>query len=72
MLMDGRHFRLEQDGPERVGYKALAVNLSDIAAMAGVPRAALVAVALPQNGAGELGAESLREWSRSLSGFTST
>ncbi len=55
MLMDGRHFRLEHDGPERVGYKALAVNLSDIAAMAGVPRAALVAVALPQNGAGELG-----------------
>ena len=55
MLMDGRHFRLEQDGPERVGYKALAVNLSDIAAMAGVPRAALVAVALPQHGAGELG-----------------
>jgi thiamine-monophosphate kinase len=54
MLMDGRHFRLEQDGPERIGYKALAVNLSDIAAMAGVPRAALVAVALPRNGAGEL------------------
>jgi thiamine-monophosphate kinase len=55
MLMDGRHFRLEHDGPERVGYKALAVNLSDIAAMAGVPRAALVAVALPQYGAAEIG-----------------
>ena len=51
MLMDGRHFRLNEDGPERVGYKALAVNLSDIAAMAGVPRAAVVAVALPQEGA---------------------
>jgi thiamine-monophosphate kinase len=50
MLMDGRHFRLEYDGPEAVGYKALAVNLSDIAAMAGIPRAALVAVALPQVG----------------------
>lgn len=49
MLMDGRHFRLEQDGPEAVGYKALAVNLSDIAAMAGVPRAAVVAVALPRD-----------------------
>ena len=49
MLMDGRHFRLEEDGPERVGYKALGVNLSDIAAMAGVPRAALVAVALPHS-----------------------
>ena len=54
MLMDGRHFRLEEDGPERVGYKALAVNLSDIAAMAGVPRAAVIAIALPQAGAGEL------------------
>jgi thiamine-monophosphate kinase len=48
MLMDGRHFRLELDGPEAVGYKALGVNLSDIAAMAGEPRAALVAVALPR------------------------
>ena len=37
MLMDGRHFRLEHDGPEAVGYKALGVNLSDIAAMAGRP-----------------------------------
>ncbi len=51
MLMDGRHFRLQQDGPEAVGYKALGVNLSDIAAMAGVPRAAVVAVALPRDGA---------------------
>jgi thiamine-monophosphate kinase len=48
MLMDGRHFRLEHDGPEAVGYKALGVNLSDIAAMAGNPVAAVVAVALPR------------------------
>jgi thiamine-monophosphate kinase len=54
MLMDGRHFRLEADGPERVGHKALGVNLSDIAAMAGVPRAALVAIALPHAGASTL------------------
>ena len=46
--MDGRHFRLDQDGPEAVGYKAMGVNLSDIAAMAGIPRAAVVAVALPE------------------------
>ncbi len=51
MLMDGRHFRLEQDGPEAVGYKAMGVNLSDIAAMAGVPRAVVVAVALPRRDA---------------------
>jgi thiamine-monophosphate kinase len=54
MLMDGRHFRLEQDGPEAVGYKAMAVNLSDIAAMAGIPRAAVVAVALPRHSAVEV------------------
>ncbi len=54
MLLDGRHFRLEEHSPEQVGYKALAVNLSDIAAMAAVPRAALVAIALPQIGAAEL------------------
>ena len=48
MLMDGRHFQLSADGPRAVGYKALAVNLSDIAAMAGIPRAAVVAVALPR------------------------
>jgi thiamine-monophosphate kinase len=48
MLMDGRHFRLEGDTPEQVGHKALGVNLSDIAAMAGMPRAAVIAVALPR------------------------
>lgn len=55
MLMDGRHFRLEHDTPEAVGYKALGVNISDIAAMAGIPFAAVVAVALPREGATELG-----------------
>ena len=54
MLMDGRHFRLEEAGPERAGYKAMAVNLSDIAAMAGTPIAAFVAVALPRAGAAEV------------------
>src|SRR5215213_417888 len=49
MLMDGRHFRLAEHGPEAVGYKALGVNLSDIAAMAGVPLAAFIAVALPRD-----------------------
>jgi thiamine-monophosphate kinase len=48
MLMDGRHFRLADDGAEAVGYKAMGVNISDVAAMAGVPRFAVVAVALPR------------------------
>lgn len=51
MLMEGRHFRLDQCRPSDVGYKALAVNLSDIAAMAGRPVAALAAVALPRGSA---------------------
>src|SRR3954452_3792398 len=50
MLMDGRHFRLDHDGPEAVGYKALGVNLSDIAAMAGVPVAAVVSGGLTRAG----------------------
>ncbi len=54
MLMDGRHFRLDEVSAAEVGYKALAVNLSDIAAMAGVPIAAFVAVALPRGSAEEV------------------
>lgn len=48
MLMDGRHFWLDQAGPLAVGRKAMGVNLSDIAAMAGRPLAAVVAVSLPR------------------------
>ena len=51
MLMDGRHFRMGEATLQDIGYKALAVNLSDIAAMAGTPIAAQVAVALPRSNA---------------------
>jgi thiamine-monophosphate kinase len=47
MLMDGVDFKLGEVEPRRIGRKAMAVNLSDIAAMAGVPRTAVVSVALP-------------------------
>src|SRR5439155_25855168 len=50
MLMDGTCFRLAEAGPRAVGRKALAVNLSDMAAMAGRPVAAVVSVALPREG----------------------
>lgn len=48
MLMEGACFRLAEAGPRRVGRKAIAVNLSDIAAMAGRPLAAVASVALPR------------------------
>jgi thiamine-monophosphate kinase len=57
MLLDGSCFRLAEAGPRLVGRKALAVNLSDIAAMAGVPRFALVSVGLPRAGGGALAEE---------------
>lgn len=47
MIMEGVDFRLPDASPELVGRKALAVNLSDIAAMGGRPTAAFVSVALP-------------------------
>jgi thiamine-monophosphate kinase len=46
MLVAGRHFFPDAD-PESLGHKALAVNLSDIAAMGAAPRWALLALALP-------------------------
>ena len=49
MLMDGTDFILSEIGPRRVGRKAMAVNLSDIAAMAGTPTAAVVSVASPRS-----------------------
>lgn len=57
MLMDGTCFRLEEAGPRLVGRKAMAVNLSDIAAMAGRPVAAVVSVALPRQGGRKLAEE---------------
>ncbi len=58
MLLEGSCFLLEQAGPYAVGRKAMAVNLSDIAAMAGVPTAAVVSVGLPRDN-GRAIAESL-------------
>ena len=45
---DGVHFILSECGPEQAGYKVMARNLSDIAAMAGEPLAAVATVALPR------------------------
>jgi thiamine-monophosphate kinase len=50
MLMDGVDFQLANCDSRRVGRKALAVNLSDLAAMAARPVGAVVSLALPQGG----------------------
>lgn len=50
MLMDGVHFKTSEATPEQIGHKALAVNLSDIAAMGGNPTAAVVAVCFSRQG----------------------
>jgi thiamine-monophosphate kinase len=51
LITEGVDFRLPETSLEKVGHKALAVNLSDLAAMAARPLAAVVALALPRTGA---------------------
>jgi len=46
MLVEGRHFR-RKSGGYLVGKKSLSVNISDIAAMGGQPRFALVSLGVP-------------------------
>lgn len=47
MLVEGRHFLSTVD-PQALGHKALAVNLSDLAAMGARPLACTLALALPR------------------------
>ena len=47
LMAEGIHFDLTTAAFEDIGYKAAAANLSDIAAMGGVPQHLLVAVAIP-------------------------
>jgi thiamine-monophosphate kinase len=46
-LVEGVHFDRRFVEPSAIGYRALAVNLSDLAAMGAGPRAALLSLALP-------------------------
>jgi len=48
MLAEGTHFT-RQMSPELIGHKALACNISDIAAMGGWPTFAVVSVGVPRN-----------------------
>lgn len=53
MLTDGVDFVIGEVDAQKVGHKALGVNLSDLAAMAAEPVAVVVSLVLPQRGAGK-------------------
>lgn len=61
-LVQGVHFNLGTITWEELGWKALAVNLSDIAAMGGVPRYALISLASP----GEIEVENVSKFCYSM------
>src|SRR5438093_12502669 len=48
-FVEGVHFDRRFCPPDAIGHKALAVNLSDLAAMGAAPRAALLSLILPDD-----------------------
>src|SRR6266478_9867482 len=46
-IVEGVHFDRAFTPPEAIGHRALAVNLSDLAAMGAAPRLALLSMVLP-------------------------
>lgn len=48
-LVEGVHFLKEKISPRDLGYKTVAVNVSDIAAMGGEPVGAFLTIAIPKN-----------------------
>lgn len=53
LLMEGVHFLRDESSAEDIGWKAAAVNLSDIAAMGGTPVATFLSIALPKDAQGD-------------------
>lgn len=49
MLVEDIDFRLDWTTPELLGHKSLAVSLSDVAAMGGEPKWAMLSMAVPEN-----------------------
>ncbi|MCL6609907.1 MAG: thiamine-phosphate kinase [Peptococcaceae bacterium] len=53
MLVEDVHFLWSQSGPRSLGRKAMAANISDIAAMGGVPGWAFLSIGVPPGAAAE-------------------
>lgn len=49
LLIGGTHFLRDKITAQDLGYKSIAVNLSDVAAMGGTPKYAFLSVALPKD-----------------------
>lgn len=49
MLVERVHFDLRTSSARQLGYKCIAVNLSDIAAMGGLPKHVVISIALPKD-----------------------
>ncbi|MBI3035357.1 thiamine-phosphate kinase [Candidatus Woesearchaeota archaeon] len=49
MLVENDHFSLKYSIPEQIGMKAIEQNVSDIASMGGLPKFAVISLALPNN-----------------------
>lgn len=47
-MVEGVHFLKDQIPPQDLGYKIVAVNVSDIAAMGGLPKYGFLSIALPK------------------------
>ena len=56
-IIDGVDFLSDQHSLEDVGYKSVAINLSDIAAMGGKPLSILVTLSLPEQNATRIAGE---------------
>ncbi|WDQ18845.1 thiamine-phosphate kinase [Rhodopirellula sp. P2] len=56
-ILDGVDFRSGEQSLADIGFKAMAINLSDIAAMGATPASALVTLALPSENATEIAGE---------------
>ncbi len=49
MIIEDVHFRLKEATPQQIGHKAMATNISDIAACGGIGKWAVVSIGLPKD-----------------------